>query len=158
MNVTHVSLPVANRSRKWMRNNIANLTFWHYQSNSLNNNVDFQEYKPDCFYKPDSDSESDSDFDCHIDWPGGRKPDDEPSCGFEHERCQSDKQQTSVIAAATLAVFLFCAGVITLSIYRKWKIEQEIEGLLWKIDPQDLHGYCNNDIISSPSKVSAIMG
>lgn len=112
------------------------------------------EYKPDCFYKPDSDS--DSDFDCHIDWPGGRKPDDEPSCGFEHERCQSDKQQTSVIAAATLAVFLFCAGVITLSIYRKWKIEQEIEGLLWKIDPQDLHGYCNNDIISSPSKLSLV--
>jgi hypothetical protein len=117
--------------------------------------VDFQEYKPDCFYKPDSDS--DSDFECHIDWPGGRKPDDEPSCGFEHERCQSDKQQTSVIAAAILAVFLFCAAVITLSIYRKWKIEQEIEGLLWKIDPQDLHGYCNNDIISSPSKVSAIV-
>jgi len=121
-------------------------------------NVDFQEYKPDCFYKPSPDSDSDSDFDCHIDWPGGRKPDDEPSCGFEHERCQSDKQQTSVIAAGTLAVVLFCAGVITLSIYRKWKIEQEIEGLLWKIDPQDLHGYCNTDIISSPSKVSAIVG
>ncbi|GFG40122.1 hypothetical protein Cfor_09373 [Coptotermes formosanus] len=96
------------------------------------------------------------DFDCHIDWPGGRKPDDEPSCGFEHERCQSDKQQSSVIAAATLAVFLFCAGVITLSIYRKWKIEQEIEGLLWKVDPQDLHGYFNNDVISSPSKLSLV--
>lgn len=112
------------------------------------------EYKPDCpsFFK----HESDSDSDCHIDWPGGRKPDDEPSCGFKHERCQSDSQETSVIAAATLAVCLFCAGVITLSIYRKWKIEQEIEGLLWKIDPQDLHGYCNNDIVSSPSKLSLV--
>lgn len=119
--------------------------------------VDFQEYKPDCYFKPSSDSDSDQDFECHIDWPSGRKPDDEPSCGFEHERCQSDKQQTSVIAAATLAVFLFCAGVITLSIYRKWKIEQEIEGLLWKIDPQDLHGYFNTDVVSSPSKVSAIV-
>jgi hypothetical protein len=62
-----------------------------------------------------------------------------------------------VIAAGTLAVVLFCAAVITLSIYRKWKIEQEIEGLLWKIDPQDLHGYFNNDVVSSPSKVSAIV-
>ncbi|PSN49479.1 Receptor-type guanylate cyclase Gyc76C [Blattella germanica] len=110
------------------------------------------EYKPDCppSWKPDKDS------DCHIDWPGGRKPDDEPSCGFNHEKCQSDSQRTSVVAAATLAVLLFCAGVITLSIYRKWKIEQEIEGLLWKIDPQDLHGYFTNDIMPSQSKLSLV--
>ncbi|KAJ9587022.1 hypothetical protein L9F63_019387, partial [Diploptera punctata] len=104
------------------------------------------EYKPDCppNWKTDSNSE------CHIEWPGGRKPDYEPSCGFNHEKCQSDSQQNSIVAAVTLAVLLFCAAVITLSIYRKWKIEQEIEGLLWKIDPNDLHGYFSNDIVSSP--------
>lgn len=55
--------------------------------------------------------------------------------------------------AAVLGLMLFCAFVITLSIYRKWKIELEIEGLLWKIDPSDLLGFYNKDIVSSPSKV-----
>lgn len=41
--------------------------------------------------------------------------------------------------------------VSTLSIYRKWRIEQEIEGLLWKIDPEDLLD--PQDLMSSPSKV-----
>lgn len=61
--------------------------------------------------------------------------------------------QSSVIAAGTLAVLLFCAAVVTVSIYRKWKIEQEIEGLLWKIERADLHGYFAGDTIASPSKV-----
>ena len=32
----------------------------------------------------------------------------------------------------------------------------EIEGLLWKIDLQEIKGYSNNDIISSPSKSSLV--
>lgn len=92
-----------------------------------------------------------------IDWPGGFKPEDEPSCGFNNEACQKDEsQKNSIIAAAVLAVLLFCAGVITMSIYRKWKIEQEIEGLLWKIDPDEIHHYFGNDIVNSPSKLSLV--
>ena len=33
------------------------------------------------------------------------------------------------------------ALILTLSVYRKWKIEQEIEGLLWKINPECLQNY-----------------
>jgi hypothetical protein len=33
---------------------------------------------------------------------------------------------------------LIIAILLTLSVYRKWKIEQEIEGLLWKINPDCL--------------------
>lgn len=88
------------------------------------------------------------------DWPSGRKPDDEPSCGFDNELCaKDDTHQNSVVAAGTLGVLLFCAAVVTVSIYRKWKIEQEIEGLLWKIEPHELHGYFQTDVMSSPSKV-----
>lgn len=91
----------------------------------------------------------------HIDWPGGRKPEDEPSCGFMNEYCpKSDTHVNSIIVAIVLGLVLFCSSVITISIYRKWKIEQEIEGLLWKIDPNEIHGYFGNDIVSSPSKVS----
>lgn len=43
-----------------------------------------------------------------------------------------------------------------LSIYRKWKIELEIEGLLWKIESSEIKGYFNNDIVSSPSKISLV--
>ncbi|KAH8323965.1 hypothetical protein KR074_002395 [Drosophila pseudoananassae] len=91
-----------------------------------------------------------------IDWPsGGEKPTDEPMCGFANELCKKDDTHyTSTVAAVVLGVLLFCSGVITMSIYRKWKIELEIEGLLWKIDSNEIKGYTGNDIVSSPSKVS----
>lgn len=66
---------------------------------------------------------------------------------------KGDAHLNSIIAAGTLAIMLFCAGVITMSIYRKWKIEQEIEGLLWKIDRNDINNYFERDIVSSPSRV-----
>jgi len=88
-----------------------------------------------------------------IKWPGKTKPVDEPSCGFDNSRCpRVNAHEQSVVAAGTLGVLLFCATVITASIYRKWKIEQEIEGLLWKIQSGDLHSYIR-DIASPPSKV-----
>lgn len=89
-----------------------------------------------------------------IDWPNHEKPADEPSCGFMNEMCPKDDTHVlSLVAAGILAVTLFCAIVITISIYRKWKIEQEIEGLLWKISANDIYGYSGKDIIASPSKV-----
>lgn len=90
-----------------------------------------------------------------IDWPGPEKPADQPICGFMNELCPKDDTHiTSMVVAGVLALTLFCASVITMSIYRKWKIELEIEGLLWKIDSIEIKGYFNNDIVSSPSKVS----
>ncbi|OWR49210.1 putative guanylate cyclase [Danaus plexippus plexippus] len=94
-----------------------------------------------------------------IDWPDSVKPEDEPSCGFLNEKCPKDDSQiTSLVVAGTLGVTLFCALVVTISIYRKWKIEQEIEGLLWKIDPQDIDGYLGSGLICSPSKLSVASG
>ncbi|XP_050310178.1 receptor-type guanylate cyclase Gyc76C-like [Anthonomus grandis grandis] len=88
-------------------------------------------------------------------WAGGDKPSDEPSCGFDNELCQkTDTHRNSIIAAGLLAITLFCASVVTMSIYRKWKIEQEIEGLLWKIDREDIHNYLERDLVSSPSRLS----
>ncbi|XP_026477197.1 receptor-type guanylate cyclase Gyc76C-like [Ctenocephalides felis] len=90
-----------------------------------------------------------------VDWPNGVRPEDEPSCGFLNEQCpKDDSHVNSLVAAGALAVTLFCTSVIIMSIYRKWKIEQEIEGLLWMIDIHEIHGYFGNDIVSSPSKLS----
>lgn len=90
-----------------------------------------------------------------IDWPqGGSIPSDEPQCGFENEHCtKDDGHLLSMLVAGILGLILFCSIVITISIYRKWKIELEIEGLLWKIEPHEIKGFFNNDIVSSPSKV-----
>lgn len=89
-----------------------------------------------------------------IEWVGNQRPEDEPMCGYDNEHCKSDGELTSIIASGVLGLALFCASVITMSIYRKWKIELEIEGLLWKIDPHEIKGYFNKDIVSSPSKLS----
>ncbi|XP_063972285.1 receptor-type guanylate cyclase Gyc76C-like isoform X1 [Diachasmimorpha longicaudata] len=93
-----------------------------------------------------------------MEWPGKNKPEAEPGCGFLNEHCpKDDTHLRSIVAAGILAVLLFCAAVITMSIYRRWKIEQEIEGLLWKIDPSEIHGYPHLDnLMSSPSKLSLV--
>ena len=88
-----------------------------------------------------------------IDWPSNSIPSDEPQCGFLNEHCTKDDGHMSMIVAGVLGLILFCSIVITISIYRKWKIELEIEGLLWKIEPHEIKGFFNNDIVSSPSKV-----
>lgn len=93
-----------------------------------------------------------------IDWPNDFIPTDQPSCGFDNELCPKDDVHiTSMVVAGVLGLILFCSIVITISIYRKWKIELEIEGLLWKIEPNEIKGYFNNDIVSSPSKVSNVI-
>ncbi|XP_043577855.1 receptor-type guanylate cyclase Gyc76C-like isoform X1 [Bombus pyrosoma] len=93
-----------------------------------------------------------------MDWPGKNKPEAEPGCGFLNEHCpKDDTHLRSIVVAGVLAILLFCAAVVTISIYRKWKIEQEIEGLLWKIDPSEIHGYPHLDnMMSSPSKLSLV--
>jgi len=79
-------------------------------------------------------------FSKRIDWPKGFKPLDEPVCGYQEEKCQGGKGMTE-IAAGILGGLLVFALILTLSVYRKWKIEQEIEGLLWKINPECLQNY-----------------
>ena len=79
-------------------------------------------------------------FNKSFDWPKGFKPLDEPACGYHEEKCQGGKGVTE-IAAGILGGLLVFALILTLSVYRKWKIEQEIEGLLWKINPECLQNY-----------------
>lgn len=49
-------------------------------------------------------------------------------------------------------MLLLCSFIVVGTIYRKWKIEMEIEGLLWRIDIGDLIdfvGGCGKNIASS---------
>ena len=72
-----------------------------------------------------------------IDWPGKFRPLAEPECGYYGEKCQVGKKVTK-ISVSVLGGFLVIALIITLWMYRMWKIEEEIEGLVWKIQLEDL--------------------
>jgi len=91
-----------------------------------------------------------------MDWPGKNKPEAEPGCGFLNEHCPKDDTHVkSITVAIVLFIALFIVALFAMTLYRRWKIEQEIEGLLWKIDPSEIHGYPHPDnMMSSPSKVS----
>lgn len=74
-----------------------------------------------------------------IDWVNGKKPSDEPRCGFSGERCLGPgRGYRSIIMVSVFGLILFIVLCVAASLYRKWKIEQEIEGLLWKIDESEL--------------------
>lgn len=76
-------------------------------------------------------------FTKRIDWPKGFKPSDEPVCGYKEEKCQGGEGATEMVAVA-LGIALVIAIIVALSVYRKWKVEQEIAGLLWKINPESI--------------------
>ena len=88
-----------------------------------------------------------------IDWPGSNKPVDEPHCGYAGEKCATQQGKTEY-AAAVLGAMLLMAILVTLGFYRKWKIEQEIEGLLWKINIESLLGYRGDKMDAYPSRQS----
>ncbi|KAF0304218.1 Receptor-type guanylate cyclase Gyc76C [Amphibalanus amphitrite] len=72
-----------------------------------------------------------------IQWLGGLPPIDEPHCGFDGTKCYTpdDSRQT---VATVLGSVLLAAILVMLYVYRMWKEEQEILGLLWKIAPEAL--------------------
>ena len=80
-------------------------------------------------------------------WVKHRVPLDEPPCGYRNEKCrESDtRHRDSQIAAGVLGFIFIGAAIVTLFVYRKWKVEQEIAGLVWKIDSKDIVTHLPND-------------
>jgi guanylate cyclase len=73
----------------------------------------------------------------NIDWPGNHKPVDEPHCGYDGAKCKGGKGGTEIAAGVLGGIFLFVI-ILYLSVLKRFKQEQEIEGLLWKINPDCL--------------------
>ena len=78
---------------------------------------------------------------------GDSAPWDEPPCGYRNEKCQTadNRDRDSQIAAGILGFVLLVAAVSSIFFYRKWKVEQEIDGLVWKIDPNEIISHLPND-------------
>ena len=72
-----------------------------------------------------------------MDWPARHPPTDEPRCGYDGSKCPGTKARTK-FAAGVLGGLLILALIITILVYRRWKMEQEVQGLLWKINVEAL--------------------
>nr|CFW94229.1 Eka-Guanyl cyclase protein [Euperipatoides kanangrensis] len=73
-----------------------------------------------------------------IEWSRGKVPLDEPVCGFDAEKCKPEKVWTMEIVGGTLGGLLAVAITVAFIAYRNWRFEQEIAGLLWKVDIKDI--------------------
>ncbi|XP_035208191.1 receptor-type guanylate cyclase Gyc76C-like isoform X2 [Stegodyphus dumicola] len=81
-------------------------------------------------------------------------PLDEPPCGFDGSGCIDPPGLIREIISGVLFFTLLVLSVMCWIMYKKWKYEQEIAGLLWKIPLQDIQRYGSNGFVSSPSRTS----
>lgn len=68
-----------------------------------------------------------------VDWWYGRVPVDEPGCGYDGSACRRRPDAVRKELAMFLIGILIVVCIFVSHIYRNWKKEQEIAGLLWKI-------------------------
>uniref|UniRef100_A0A915KGW3 guanylate cyclase n=1 Tax=Romanomermis culicivorax TaxID=13658 RepID=A0A915KGW3_ROMCU len=75
-----------------------------------------------------------------IPWstPNGQPPPDMPPCGFFNELCYEDPNYGIEIVSGSLAVLTMIGFIIGFIYYRNWKYEQELAGLIWKIESKDI--------------------
>jgi len=74
-----------------------------------------------------------------IDWvKGGRPPLDEPVCAYDGSICRKPPDSFREKLAVVQLVVLVTLSVIVFQIYRNWKKEQEIAGLLWRMELDDV--------------------
>ncbi|XP_036367998.1 receptor-type guanylate cyclase Gyc76C-like [Octopus sinensis] len=89
-----------------------------------------------------------------IAWMNGAPPKDEPDCGFYNEKCIKPEDDTAVIILSVFGGVSVLTIVIFIILYKKWRYEQAIAGLLWKICSSELHIDSDKPECKSESKYS----
>lgn len=96
-------------------------------------------------------------LDKEIHWVNRDKPPaDEPPCGFDGSACKGSPDRTKEITLMVFASIFFVSLIFSGIIYRNWKYEQEIDGLLWRLELEDIQR-CGQDgmhLVHSASKMS----
>jgi guanylate cyclase len=70
---------------------------------------------------------------------GHRPPLDEPPCGYDGSYCRAPDDNKREILTGILTGLFMTMSLIAAVVYRNWKYEQEIAGLLWRVSMKDLH-------------------
>ena len=94
-----------------------------------------------------------------IDWvKGGRPPLDEPVCAYDGSICRKPPDSWREKLAVIQLIVLLTISIIVFQVYRNWKKEQEIAGLLWRMELDDLqiHSYQLNRTHSRSSFTSQL--
>lgn len=78
-----------------------------------------------------------------IHWPNNLPgpPPDMPKCGFYGELCQDEdlaSKRLLIIAASVLTTLLVFLVVVSILMYRHYRLEAELASMTWKIRPEDL--------------------
>lgn len=72
-----------------------------------------------------------------IRWVASGPPTDEPSCGFDNKQCEVQNRMAHILFMLLFGFFLvFAMGSFLL--YHKWEFEQEVSGLLWILNSEDI--------------------
>ena len=72
-----------------------------------------------------------------INWANGYVPRDAPICGFKGEFCLQEYTAKDIVMGLFAGITLVMSVVLILA-YRNYKYEQELDSLLWKIEPSEL--------------------
>ncbi|KRY10483.1 Guanylate cyclase 32E [Trichinella patagoniensis] len=73
-----------------------------------------------------------------VDWAGGKPPQDEPECGFRGEYCVDQPSYAVEIVCGAIGIVMLIMAVVSFIYYRNRKYEQELAGLIWKINPKEI--------------------
>ena len=63
---------------------------------------------------------------------------DMPECGYQNEKCKTETTDVRFIILIVLSSSVFLIILISIVQYRHWKYEQEISGLSWRINKEEL--------------------
>lgn len=90
-----------------------------------------------------------------IDWiKSSGPPLDEPRCAYDGSICRKPPDSVREKIAIIQSVFFVILSVIIFQIYRNWKKEQEISGLLWRMELDDVQFSTNGVLNRAPSRSS----
>ena len=70
-------------------------------------------------------------------WPRGRPPLAVPICGFRGELCVQQYADNEIVMGVVGGISIVLCVVMIVA-YRNYKYEQELDSLLWRVDPKDL--------------------
>ena len=111
-------------------------------------------------FKEDGTNET---FSSGIPWIDGQVPKTPPDCGYENEKCKEPDRLKYLVTFVTLGscIFVIVVLVVGFFIYRKVKLEEELNKMIWKIKHDELDfsewktsmsGTAGNEITSAQTK------
>lgn len=82
---------------------------------------------------------------------------DEPLCGYDYSKCRDGSVYARKISAVVMAVLMVLVIFWSTIQYRKWKYEQEIAGLQWRINKNELCQFNSGYAFGSKVRISFLI-